>query len=364
MKKWKKILTGAGLGIMLLTSSVYGAEGGSEWMQFYDNELSDGSLIYYFEEVALTLPADWKGKTDIEINGNSATFYHKASREKWLAENGTDGGKLFTLSCSVNHDFSELPDFSYIGFSEESVMNYFLIFPTDVQAYVEDSAVATEFQQLYSEIDFVKNNARMLGSETQESTSQASLPVPGSVNERVVGKVGEVGSIVGTDTEKNDGKEVYYFDESQAGYEGTWVKIDGGFEVYLPSSWNVLELTQEDREEGFDYLAASEDEETVYAILSMSFGEDFTKEEIEAELNENNMTMRDVIIEQLDAQGYTYEKEADINDISCVFYTESEIYGSVFMSQDGMTMETMIFMGDHIKENPIAETILHSVRWA
>ena len=41
-------------------------------------------------------------------------------------------------------------------------MNYFMIFPTDFQAYTEDEAVAAEFQQMNAEIDFVKQNAYMV----------------------------------------------------------------------------------------------------------------------------------------------------------------------------------------------------------
>ena len=74
MNAWKRIMAAAGMGIMLMASSVYGAADGSEYMEFTDNELVDGSLIYYFKEMEITLPADWKGKFDIEINGNNATF--------------------------------------------------------------------------------------------------------------------------------------------------------------------------------------------------------------------------------------------------------------------------------------------------
>ncbi|MFR8219941.1 MAG: hypothetical protein ACLU9T_02215 [Blautia faecis] len=77
-----------------------------------------------------------------------------------------EGGKLFTLSCTVNHDFQELPDFTYIGFSDQSVMNYFMIFPTDFQAYTDDPAIAAEFQQMNTEIDFVKQHAYMLSEAT------------------------------------------------------------------------------------------------------------------------------------------------------------------------------------------------------
>lgn len=93
------------MGTMLLSCTAYGADSSQNLMAYTDNVLSDGSLIYYFEEVAVTLPADWQGKIQIETTDNSATFYHKASHEKWQEKYGQEGGKLFTLSCTVNHDF-------------------------------------------------------------------------------------------------------------------------------------------------------------------------------------------------------------------------------------------------------------------
>lgn len=331
MNAWKRIMAAAGMGIMLMASSVYGAADGSEYMEFTDNELVDGSLIYYFKEMEITLPADWKGKFDIEINGNNAIFYHKASREKWMASNGTDGGKLFTLSCSVNDDFAELPDFSYIGFSDESAMNYFMIFPTDVQAYMDDSTIAEEFQQMNSEIDFVKENARMRGTGEKADCAWES----------------------------------YQFDESQAGYEGTWVEMKGGFRAYLPSDWNVMELDEEDRANGTDYVASAEDSSLIYIVVSKDLSEEMTEEEIKADLEEKNMTMRDVLVDQLEKHGYTYEKEADINQIQTIFYTKDEdTYGTVFMGQDGMTLEMAFLMGENLKDNPTAETILHSAKWS
>ncbi len=331
MNAWKRTMAAAGMGIMLMASSVYGSADGSEYMEFTDNELVDGSLIYYFKELAITLPADWKGKFDIEINGNNATFYHKASREKWRASNGTDGGKLFTLSCSVNDDFAELPDFSYIGFSDESAMNYFMIFPTDVQAYMDDNTIAEEFQQMNSEIDFVKENARMFG--TGEKTDRTG--------------------------------DSYQFDESQAGYKGTWVDMKGGFRAYLPSNWNVMELDEEDRANGTDYVASAEDSSLIYIVVSKDLSEEMTEEEMKADLEENNMTMRDVLVDQLEKHGYTYEKEADINQIQTIFYTKDEdTYGTVFLGQDGMTLEMAFLMGENLKDNPTAETILHSAKWS
>ena len=210
-------------------------------------------------------------------------------------------------------------------------MNYFMIFPTDVQAYMDDSTIAEEFQQMNSEIDFVKENARMLG--TGEKADRAW--------------------------------ESYQFDESQAGYEGTWVDMKGGFRAYLPSDWNVMELDEEDRANGTDYVASAEDSSLIYIVVSKDLSEEMTEEEIKADLEEKNMTMRDVLVDQLEKHGYTYEKEADINQIQTIFYTKDEdTYGTVFMGQDRMTLEMAFIMGENLKDNPTAETILHSAKWS
>lgn len=163
-KRGRKLLAAIGVGTMLLTSSTVYASG-DDLLAFVNDISDDGSIIYDFEEVEIALPADWRGKVKVRVDDNAVSFYHDASRSKWLETSGTEGGKLFTLSYSVNDDFTELPDYSYIGFSEESVMNYFLIFPTDVQGYMQDSAVAEEFQQLYAGIDYVKEHARMITEE-------------------------------------------------------------------------------------------------------------------------------------------------------------------------------------------------------
>lgn len=103
-KSWRKTITAVCMGTLLFSGNVYGADSSQDLMAYTDNVLSDGSLIYYFEEVAVTLPADWQGKFEIVTTDNSAAFYHKASHEKWQEKYGEDGGKLFTLSCTINSD--------------------------------------------------------------------------------------------------------------------------------------------------------------------------------------------------------------------------------------------------------------------
>ena len=51
-KSLRKIIAAICMGTMLLSCTAYGADSSQNLMAYTDNVLSDGSLIYYFEEVA------------------------------------------------------------------------------------------------------------------------------------------------------------------------------------------------------------------------------------------------------------------------------------------------------------------------
>lgn len=362
-KSWRKTITAVCMGTMLLSGSVYGADSFQDLMAYTDNVLSDGSLIYYFEEVAVTLPADWQGKFEIVTTDNSATFYHKASHEKWQEKYGEDGGKLFTLSCTINHDFSELPDFTYIGFSEESVMNYFMIFPTDFQAYTEDEAVAAEFQQMNAEIDFVKQNAYML-SEGAPAGSDTSAPAGDTQSETVSGSKGTVTTVPGIPG-GNGNSDISDFQETQAGYTGSWISVCGEFELYIPSDWEAVDLDEEDQANDIYFAATSSDQSVILVSMAMNLTDGYTQEEIEAELAEGNYnSLFEVAQDALIQQGYTVEKTEMINDIPCAFFSNEDDYGIVFMDQSDSVMEVVYLTGGDVRNNDTVQEVLHSVRWA
>ena len=353
-KSLRKTIAAVCMGTMLIACTVYGADSAENLMVYTDNVLSDGSLIYYFEEVAVTLPADWQGKFQIETTDNSAIFYHKASREKWQEKYGYDGGKLFTLSCTVNHDFQELPDFTYIGFSDQSVMNYFMIFPTDFQAYTDDPTIAAEFQQMNMEIDFVKQHAYML-SEGDSSTVPASEPAkipttePQAIPTTEPAAIPTTAPITVPDTE---------------GDTGSWVQIMDEFEICLPPDWEEVELDEEDKEEGAYYAAMSVDQDAVLIVVAMDLTDGYIKEEIEAEFAEGNFdSMLEVAEEALKQQGYTIEKTELIHDIPCTFFSYEDAYGIVFMDQGDSVMDVLYFSGEDMENNDGVQSILHSVRW-
>lgn len=353
-KSWRKTITAVCMGTMLFSGNVYGADSSQDLMAYTDNVLSDGSLIYYFEEVAVTLPADWQGKFEIVTTDNSAAFYHKASHEKWQEKYGEDGGKLFTLSCTINHDFSELPDFTYIGFSEDSVMNYFMIFPTDFQAYTEDEAVAAEFQQMNAEIDFVKQNAYML-------SEGAPVGFPASGSSADIGASTTVPGIPGG----NGSSDTSDFQESQAGYTGSWVQVRGEFELYLPSDWESVDLDEEDQANDIYFAAMSADQNAILVAMSMNLTDGYTQEEIDAELAEGNYSsLFEVAQDAMAQQGYTVEKTETINDIPCAFFSNEDDYGIVFMDQSDSVMEVVYLTGGDVRNNDTVQAMLHSVRWA
>lgn len=254
MKIIKKVITVIMVCVMMLIpNTVFGADQADDPLAFTDNELQDGSLIYYFKEVAVTLPADWKGKIFVETKDNYATFYHKDSYEKMMDHYGFDGGRLFSLGYSANDDFSELPSFYFIGFSEESAYNYFLEFPTDFQAYADDEAVKNEYQQLYEGIEFVKENTNMLDADTAEIGVDASVQEVPSIQM----KLGEAA----------DGKNLLTLPTAGSTDESTTVQGDVIALDELGISVTVSDYLSIVQDDGFVYIYTMENDSIPYVII-------------------------------------------------------------------------------------------------
>ena len=133
------------------TSRSTDSEQEGAFSDFYDYENPDGTYSYYFTRgVVVTMDKDWYQKTMVLTDDSGATFYHKASYQAYKEQGYEDGGRLFTISASVNTDFKELPSFEYIGFNEEECMNYFAVLPTDYQAYAEDESIRAEYDSLWA----------------------------------------------------------------------------------------------------------------------------------------------------------------------------------------------------------------------
>ena len=45
----------------------------------------------------------------------------------------------------------------------------------------------------------------------------------------------------------------------EAAYEGTWLSFEPGFDLYVPSNWDVLEISDEDAADGVMFQAQDPD---------------------------------------------------------------------------------------------------------
>ena len=139
------------------------------------DKTKDGDIRVTFDEVVVTVPGSWEGKYEIQVNDSSVTFYQSASR-KLIKENyGFEGGRLFSVAYAETDDYrTYLPSFADLGEGKEGY--YYLIFPTDFQAYEKDEAVRNEYQAMYAGISFVKANSYSLLSPAP--TVAPSTPAP------------------------------------------------------------------------------------------------------------------------------------------------------------------------------------------
>ena len=126
-KTYQKILALAGAGIMLMNSTVFAAEDTDMDLLAFTNQIQeDGTMLYNFEDVSLTIPAYWIGKVKVSIKDNSVIFYHKASQENWMKNYGfVEDGKLVTLLYSADRDFSDYDDLSIKKYGSHSALNMF-----------------------------------------------------------------------------------------------------------------------------------------------------------------------------------------------------------------------------------------------
>ena len=109
----------------------------------------------------VTMPAEWYENTLVVADVNNVTFYHRDSFERYAAEGIEGGGMLFSIGCSVNTDFEDFEEMTYIGFDEVEMLNYFAIQPTDYPAYTADAGVRAQYDALFAEVDAVIAGIRL-----------------------------------------------------------------------------------------------------------------------------------------------------------------------------------------------------------
>jgi hypothetical protein len=121
---------------------------------------SEESTTYAFDRgPRIVMPASWGSQVTVIDEGDHVTFYHTASREAWAVDGMDNAGYLFKLCLDPTQDYKVYPSFMDLGKTSEGY--FFLMFPTDFQAYANNERILEQYQALYNELDYVKINSYM-----------------------------------------------------------------------------------------------------------------------------------------------------------------------------------------------------------
>lgn len=149
-----------------------------------------------------------------------------------------------------------------------------------------------------------------------------------------------------TVTEATDITELTLDMLEEAAYEGTWLSFEPGFDLYVPSEWNVLEVTDEDAEDGLLFQAQDpESEDGVNMVV--------TATDVGTEYDLYSMA------EELETE-YDDVEKVSINGIYGVSFETESTYGIAFLDDKGTMYNVQIGpKSDDVQ--PVAQTLFLSL---
>lgn len=174
------IILAAGVCAMVMFGLTAEASVPEDIWEYTTGTNADGSIFCDFKEVEVTLPSHWGGKCGISRSTDAVSFYHLSSRNAYKEDGISEsGGLLFTICWSEDYGFTQyLPDYEILGEGASGI--YFVEFPTDVQGYMDDSTIWTEWQSLVGNVDWIVENMGVVPYEetTYEYTDLNSYANP------------------------------------------------------------------------------------------------------------------------------------------------------------------------------------------
>lgn len=121
---------------------------------------TNNNICLNFDEVEVILPSDWAGKCRMVTYSDYVSFYHLASNDKLREEGYSTGGLLFSIYYTTDQGYTNGPNYMTIGAADGGY--YYAAFPTDVQAYMDDQAIASEYFDLFSDMDWIQENMSLV----------------------------------------------------------------------------------------------------------------------------------------------------------------------------------------------------------
>mgnify|MGYP000847473576 CR=1 FL=1 len=135
---------------------------------------------------------------------------------------------------------------------------------------------------------------------------------------------------------------------ANAAFEGTWVQFEDGFEVYLPSDWLVLEVTQDMIDSGIFYAVSSPDGARSMQVAWAESVDAATAEDVKVQLEGSYEG-----VEILNFNGVDFVSYSDsVND--CTGIAALDPNGGMFMFN--------FFPASDEAFGPVAVTIATSIR--
>ncbi len=118
-------------------------------------------IVYDFPDVMLYIPTEWEDAITVEQTDTGLAFFQTASYDRFLEDGLPKGGFLFKLRASEDERFRELPEYEYIGFSEDAGLYFYLSLPSDYQAYVYDADIRAEYDAMSKQIGAIAEMAKI-----------------------------------------------------------------------------------------------------------------------------------------------------------------------------------------------------------
>ena len=118
-------------------------------------------IVYDFPDVMLYIPIEWEDAITVEQTDNGVAFFQTASYDKFLEDGLPKGGFLFKFRACEDESFRELPEYEYIGFSENAGLHFYLSMPSDYQAYVYDADIRAEYDAMNKQITRIAEMAKI-----------------------------------------------------------------------------------------------------------------------------------------------------------------------------------------------------------
>ena len=118
-------------------------------------------VVYDFPDVMLYIPIEWEDAITVEQTDTGVAFFQTASYDKFLEDGIPKGGFLFKLRASEDESFRDLPEYEYIGYSENAGLHFYLSMPSDYQAYVYDVDIRAEYDAMNKQIEGIAEMAKI-----------------------------------------------------------------------------------------------------------------------------------------------------------------------------------------------------------